>query len=72
MIYLLNREGYAPVPNILEDDLINAINFSNSRNKFERIWKGEAVRDDLEGDTPKEKTKSEMLYMNDYIFKRKK
>jgi hypothetical protein len=59
------------VPEILEDNLMNMMNFSDSRNKLERIWKGEAIRDDLEGDTPKEKTRSEMLYMNDYIFKRK-
>lgn len=72
MVYFLNKGGYGSVPEILNDELMNAINFSNSQNKFDRIWKGQATRDDLVGDTPKEKTHSEMLYMNDYVLKRKR
>ena len=71
MIYLLNREGYGSVPEILEDNLMNTIKFSNSRNKMERVWTGNALRSDLVGDTPEELTKSEMWYMNKYVLRKK-
>lgn len=71
MVYLLNREGYANIPDILEDDLMNTINFSNSRQKFERIWTGNAYESDLAGDTPEEQTRAQMWYMQKYVLKKK-
>jgi hypothetical protein len=38
---------------------------------MERVWSGNALRSDLIGDTPKELTKSEMWYMQNYVLRKK-
>jgi hypothetical protein len=51
---------------------MNIIKFSDSRNKMERVWSGKALRGDLAGDTPEEKTKAEIWYMREYVFNKRR